>query len=131
MSLYAANNIAKGIRRLARRGDTGLAGVICNSTARLQPGYESFEQQLLQAFAEALGTTLMGVVPHSPIIQACEVEGRTVIAHSPQTVEADLFRSLAQKMMDNTTRIIPTPVDDITDLEALYRGYIPQSNTGA
>ena len=26
MSLYAANNIAKGIRRLARRGETGLAG---------------------------------------------------------------------------------------------------------
>ena len=128
MSLYAANNIAKGIQRLARRGDTGLAGVICNSTARLQAGHDTFELQMLTEFAETLGTTLIGSVPHSPVIQACEVDGRTVLAHSPHTVEADVFRGLAQKIMDNATRVIPTPIEDITDLETLYRRHLPQPN---
>ena len=83
MSLYAANNIARGIHRLARRGDTGLAGVICNSA-----GNGAFENSVLSEFAEALGTQLIAFVPRSPVIQACEVEGRTVLEHSPQSAEA-------------------------------------------
>jgi len=47
MSLYAANNIAKAIRRLSRRGETGLAGVICNSS-----GDEQFEKRVLSEFAQ-------------------------------------------------------------------------------
>jgi len=130
MSLYAANNIAKGIQRLARRGDTGLAGVICNSSAHLQTGNAAFEQHMLTEFAETLGTTLVGCVPHSSVIQACEVEGRTVLDHSPHTAEADVFRELAQKMMDNATRVIPTPIEDIADLETLYRRHLSQPNKG-
>jgi len=128
MSLYAANNIAKGIQRLARRGDTGLAGVICNSTAGLQAGYATFEQKMLTEFAEILGTTLIGLVPRSPVIQACEVDGRTVLEHSPHAAEADVFRGLAQRIMDNATRVIPTPIEHITDLETLYRRHLPQSS---
>lgn len=126
MSLYAANNIAKGIQRLARRGDTGLAGVICNSSGRQPAGEAQFEQFMLTEFAEALGTTLIGLIPHSPVIQACEVEGRTVLAHSPHTAEADVFRGLAQKILDNATRVIPTPIEDITTLETLYRRHFQQ-----
>jgi len=78
MSLYAANNIAKGVQRLARRGKTGLAGMICNSS-----GDERFEKEALSEFAERLGTSLIHFVPRSPVIQACEVECRTVLEHSP------------------------------------------------
>jgi len=94
MSLYAANNIAKGIRRLARRGDTGLAGVICNSS-----GDERLERAVLSEFAEILGTKLIDFIPRSPVIQACEVQGRTVLEHSPQSPEADVFRGLAQRTL--------------------------------
>jgi nitrogenase iron protein NifH len=128
MSLYAANNIAKGIQRLARRGDTGLAGVICNSAADLRADNASFDQLMLTEFAETLGTTLVGLVPRSSVIQACEVEGRTVLVHSPHSPEADIFRGLAQKIIDNTTRIIPTPLEEITELETLYRKHLPPSN---
>src|SRR5512143_595346 len=64
MSLYAANNIAKGIRRLARRGEVGLSGVICNSS-----GDEAFEKGVLAEFAEKLGSRLIHFVPRSPVIQ--------------------------------------------------------------
>jgi len=120
MSLYAANNIAKGVRRLARRSQTGLAGVICNSA-----GDEPFERAVLSEFAGALGSTLIDLIPHSPVIQACEVEGRTVLEHSPQSAEAAAFRGLAERVLANDSRVIPTPVEEIADLEALYRRHLP------
>jgi nitrogenase iron protein NifH len=119
MSIYAANNIAKGIRRLARRGDTGLAGVICNSG-----GEEAFERAVLSEFAERLGTRLVQFVPRSPVIRACEVEGRTVLQHSPHSIEAEVFRELAQRVLDNDARVSPTPVEEVADLEALYRRHL-------
>jgi len=125
MSIYAANNIAKGIRRLARRGDTGLAGVICNSA-----GDEALERSVLSEFAETLGTRLIHFVPRSPVIQACEVEGRTVLQHSPRTAEADVFRDLAQQVMNNEERVIPTPIEEVTELEALYRRHLDRRNLG-
>jgi nitrogenase iron protein NifH len=124
MSLYAANNIAKGIRRLSRRGDTGLAGVIGNSS-----GDEQFERDVLAEFAGSLGSSLIGLVPRSPVIQACEIEGRTVLQHSPQSSEADVFRGLAGRILDNTSRVIPTPFDDVVELEALYRRHLTQPAT--
>ena len=119
MSLYAANNIAKGIQRLSRRGDTGLAGVICNSS-----GDSAFERRMLSEFAEALGSALLGLVPRSPVIQACELEGSTVLEHSPSSREADVFRDLAGGMLSNTSRVVPTPFQDVQELEALYRAHM-------
>jgi len=121
MSLYAANNIAKGIRRLARRGETGLAGVICNSA-----GDEPFERAVLSEFAQRLGSTLIGFIPRSPVIQACEVEGRTVLEHSPHSAEAGVFRQLAERILANDVRAIPTPIEEVTELEALYRRHLGQ-----
>ena len=121
MSLYAANNIAKGIRRLSRRGNTGLSGVICNSS-----GDESFERIVLSEFAEALGTKFVGFIPQSPVIRACEVQGRTVLEHSPQSPEAQVFRDLAGRMLANESRVIPTPFDDVSELEAMYRQHLSQ-----
>jgi nitrogenase iron protein NifH len=119
MSLYAANNIAKGVHRLARRGEVGLAGVICNSA-----GDERFEKEALAEFAESLGSRLIDFVPRSPVIQACEVEGRTVLEHSPHSPEAEVFRELAGRVLANTSRVSPTPIEEVSELEALYRRHM-------
>jgi len=119
MSLYAANNIAKGIRRLSRQGETGLAGVICNSSRD-----EQFEREVLAEFAQTLGTKLTQFVPHSPVIEACEVESKTVLEHSPQSEESETFRQLARQVMANDLPVIPTPVEELSDLEALYRKFM-------
>ena len=119
MSLYAANNIAKGIQRLARRGKTGLAGMICNSR-----GEEPFEKEALSDFAGQLGTKLIHFIPHSSVIQACEVESRTVLEHSPASEEADEFRQLAEKVINNDSPVIPTPLEELSELEALYRRHL-------
>ena len=121
MSIYAANNIAKGIRRLSRRSETGLAGVICNSS-----GDEAFEKIIIPEFAKALGTQLIDFIPRSSAIQTCEVEGKTVLEHSPQVMEAEVFRGLAQKVLENDSCVIPTPIEEISKLEDLYRQHLPQ-----
>ena len=119
MSIYAANNIAKGIRRLSKRNETGLAGVICNSS-----GDETFDKKVISEFAETLGVKLIDLIPRSPVIQACEVKGKTVLEHSPQSAEADVFRGLAEKVLANNTRVIPTPIEEISTLEEMYRKHV-------
>ena len=118
MSIYAANNIARAVQRLARRGDTGLAGIICNSNGDLD-----FEKAFVPEFAKRLGTPFVRFVPRSPVIQACELEGRAVVDHSPQSPEAGIFRDLARDIMANDSRVIPTPVNDLAELEQMYRKY--------
>lgn len=119
MSIYAANNIAKGIRRLSRRGETGLSGVICNSS-----GSEELEKAVLSQFAQTLGSKLVQFIPRSPVIQSCEVESRTVLEHSPQSEEAGVFRKLAQLAMENDPPVVPTPVEELSELETLYRAHL-------
>ena len=119
MSIYAANNIARAIQRLAKRGDTGLAGIICNSN-----GNEAFERAVIPAFAERLGTSFVQFVPRSPIIQACELEEKPVVEHAPSSREADIFRQLAQAILNNESRVIPTPVSALSELETMYRQHL-------
>jgi nitrogenase iron protein NifH len=119
MSIYAANNIARAIVRLARRGDTGLAGIICNSN-----GDEAFEHAMIPEFAAKLGTQFVQFVPRSPVIQACELEGRAVVEHSPASPEAEIFRDLARAILENNTRVIPTPIQDLAVLEQIYRQHV-------
>ena len=119
MSVYAANNIAKAIRRLSRPGETGLAGVIGNSS-----GDEQFEGGILAEFAQTLGTKLIHLIPRSPVIQACEVKCKTVLEHSPDSEEGEAFRELAKRVMDNKLQVIPTPIEELSELEALYRQHL-------
>ena len=119
MSLYAANNIARAVQRLARRGDTGLAGILCNSN-----GEEAFERAVIPAFAKRLGTSFVRFIPRSPVIQACELEGKPVVEHAPDSMEAEIFRELARDVMGNPSRVIPTPITDLAELEQLYRQHL-------
>ena len=66
MSLYAANNIAKGVRRFAMRGNVRLAGIIGNSRNTLN------EKKLLTEFAKRLNTKLVAFVPRDRIVNISE-----------------------------------------------------------
>jgi nitrogenase iron protein NifH len=121
MSIYAANNIARAVQRLGLRGDTGLSGIICNSN-----GDETFEKAMVPEFGKRLGTGFIQFVPRSPVIQACEMEGRAVVEYAPASREAEIFRNLAQEIMANDSRVIPTPISELAELETMYRQHIPK-----
>lgn len=116
MSVYAANNIVRAVQRLGLRGDTGLSGIICNSNDD-----ETFEKAMVPEFGKRLGTEFIRFVPRSPVIQACEMEGRAVVEYAPDSREAEVFRSLAKDIMENNSRVIPTPISELAELETMYR----------
>ncbi|MDI6719247.1 MAG: AAA family ATPase [Methanomicrobiales archaeon] len=119
MSIYAANNIARAVQRLGLRGDTGLAGIVCNSN-----GDEALERAVIPAFAQRLGTAFVQFVPRSPVIQAGEMEGRAVVEYAPDSREAEIFRNLARAILANDTRVIPTPIAELAELETMYREHL-------
>ncbi|MBN1467279.1 MAG: nitrogenase iron protein [Fusobacteriaceae bacterium] len=104
MALYAANNIAKGIQKYARTGETRLGGIICNSRK------VDNEYALLKAFAEELGSQLIHFVPRDNLVQRAEIHKKTVIDYDAEAGQADEYRALAKAMDENQMFVIPKPM---------------------
>ncbi len=100
MSLYAANNIAKGIR------------------SRNTPG----EKELLKAFAEKLNTHLVAFVPRDRIVNVAENRRQTVLQFAPDSDQADVYKGLAETIWNNTELNIPTPLafEELEELAAQF-----------
>ncbi|MFZ5602633.1 MAG: nitrogenase reductase, partial [Pseudomonadota bacterium] len=112
MAMYAANNITKGIVKYANSGGVRLAGLICNSRNTDR------EDELIIALADKLGTQMIHFVPRDNVVQRAEIRRMTVIEYDPKAKQADEYRSLARKIVDNKKLVIPTPVT-MDELEAL------------
>ncbi|MDD4963985.1 MAG: nitrogenase iron protein [Gallionella sp.] len=112
MAMYAANNIAKGIVKYANSGSVRLAGLICNSRQTDR------EDELIIALAEMLGTQMIHFIPRANSVQHAEIRRMTVIEYDPTNKQADEYRALANKIVNNTKFVIPTPIT-MDELEAL------------
>ena len=112
MSIYAANNICRGIARYAREGVVRLSGVIYNGrSGRDDPAPAA-------RFAEAVGTELTGIIPMSGEISRAELARKTVVEAFPESEAAACFRALADKLLTGGRRCIPAPLEE-DELEAL------------
>ena len=100
MALYAANNIAKGVKRFAARG----------------------EHALLTEFARRLNTKLIAFIPRNVIVNKAENNRQTVIEYAPDSEQAQVYRNLADDILKNTELSIPTPLkfEELEDLVASY-----------
>jgi nitrogenase iron protein NifH len=114
MALYAANNIAKGVKRYAKTGGVRLGGIICNSRN------VDREMDLLRAFSKELGTKLLYYVPRDNIVQHAEINRKTVIEYRPDSNQAKEYRSLAQAVVENKDYTIPTPMEQERLEEILF-----------
>ena len=112
MAMYAANNIAKGIVKYANSGSVRLAGLICNSRKTDR------EDELIEALAAKLGTQMIHFVPRDNVVQHAEIRRMTVIEYDPTAKQADEYRALARKIVDNKKFVIPTPLE-MEELEEL------------
>src|SRR5271157_6386219 len=104
MAMYAANNICKGIVKYANTGTVRLGGLICNSRNTAK------EPELIEALAAALGTQMIHFIPRDNIVQRAEIRRMTVIEYDPTCKQADEYRALATKIMNNKKMVIPTPI---------------------
>ena len=112
MAMYAANNIAKGIVKYANSGGVRLAGLICNSRNTDR------EDELIIALAAKLGSQMIHFIPRDNAVQHAEIRRMTVIEYDPTHKQADEYRTLAKKIVENKKFVIPTPVT-MDELEAL------------
>ena len=112
MAMYAANNISKGIVKYANSGSVRLAGLICNSRNTDR------EDDLIIALAEKLGTQMIHFVPRDNVVQRAEIRRMTVIEYDPKAKQADEYRVLAKKIIENKKFVIPTPItmDELEEL---------------
>ena len=106
MALYAANNIARGVRRFGERGKVRLGGFLCNSRNAFM------EKEAVTALADAVGTKVLKFVPRDNIVQECELRGKTVIEGAPDSKQADEYRDTARRIIENKEFTIPTPLTD-------------------
>ena len=116
MSLYAANNIAKGIKRFAMRGRVRLGGIIGNG--RNSPK----ERELLEGFAISLNTHLFAFIPSDVIVNKAENNRQTVLQYAPASNQAEVYRRLSQDILENAELSIPTPMS-FEELEKLVAAY--------
>ncbi|MGA2223880.1 MAG: nitrogenase iron protein [Syntrophobacteraceae bacterium] len=104
MAMYAANNICKGIVKFAEAGGVRLGGLICNSRK------VDYEGEMIEAFAEKLGTQMIHFVPRDNMVQRAEINRKTVIEFDPEHSQAEEYRTLARKIEANTMQVIPKPM---------------------
>jgi Nitrogenase subunit NifH (ATPase) len=116
MSLYAANNIAKGICRFAGRGKARLGGIIGNSRNTVN------EENLLKEFADRLNTHLIAFIPRDIIVNQAENKRQTVIEFAPTSNQAEVYRRLAEDIENNQKLTVPTPMT-FEELEELISKY--------
>jgi len=112
MAMYAANNICKGIVKFAEAGGVRLGGLICNSRK------VDNEQEMIEAFADVLGTQMIHFIPRDNMVQKAEINRKTVIEFDPTHPQAEEYRTLAGKIEQNTMHVIPKPMTT-DDLEKL------------
>jgi nitrogenase iron protein NifH len=113
MAMYAANNISKGILKYANSGGVRLGALVCNERQTDK------ELELAEALAAKLGTKLIYFVPRDNIVQHAELRRMTVLEYAPDSVQANHYRTLAQKIHVNAGQgIIPTPItmDELEDM---------------
>lgn len=116
MALYAANNICKGIKKFADQGHTQLGGIICNSRKVVN------EEALVAEFAKRINSQLIQFIPRDNIVQKAEINRKTVIDFDPTAPQADVYRSLASRIVSNKKFTTPTPIT-LDELEGLMREF--------
>jgi nitrogenase iron protein NifH len=116
MALYAANNICKGIKKFADAGHTRLGGIICNSRKC------DNEEALVTEFAKRINSQLLQFIPRDNIVQRAEINRKTVVDFDPKSSQADIYRNVARKIVQNKDFTIPNPMT-IDELEDLMREF--------
>ena len=118
MSLYAANNVLKGIRNFDN-GDSRLAGLILNSR-----GNEN-EYEYVKNFADAVGLPIVAVIPRSKLFSTAESNGMTVSEMFPDSNETNSYKAVVtaieRELKGNTSLHPANPLND-DDLDLVAKG---------
>lgn len=121
MSVYAANNIMRGLRNFGRERPR-LLGLVYNSRGDDDPG-------LVERLSEATGAPIIARIPRSRAFAEAEAAGRTVSGMLPDSEAAraidDLADIVVRASRGEAELFGPRPLDD-EGLESLAAGGRPE-----
>ena len=106
MSIYAANNLFKGILKYSNSGGALLGGIIANSIN------VAHSKDIIDHFAELTGTRIIEYVPRSVTVTQAELSGKTTIEAAPSSAQAGIYRELADRVYRLTEATVPAPLDE-------------------
>ena len=117
LSIFAANNICKGIHRHISRGGSPLGGIIYNVRGALD------DIALVEEFAGRVGSRIVASVENDPIIMESEIFAQTVISYNPSSGIAQRFKDLANKILASKITVDPQPLarQDLSELARRIR----------
>lgn len=93
MSLYAAGNICTAVREFSEYTNLTLGGLIINKRNIAN------EMERVTALAEEMNVPIFGQIPRCDLVQSAEEIGRTVVSLYPESEQAAIYRSLAEKII--------------------------------
>ena len=107
MSLFAANNICRAIRRHEANGAT-LVGLVANLRD------SETDDSRIRAFAARIGTRILAVFPRDPAFRVAEARRLPVVDLAPGSEVALRFEALAAFLESGASGMgaSPVPMDD-------------------
>ncbi|MDR2177949.1 MAG: nitrogenase iron protein [Treponema sp.] len=126
MSIYASNNLFKGITKYSKSGGALLGGVIANSINL------PYAKEIIDDFTAKTQTKVMEYIPRSVTVTQCELQGKTTIEAAPDSAQAKVYLSLARKIADHTQSKTPSPlgVQELRDWADYWGKYLLSLETG-
>lgn len=122
MSIYASNNLMRGIQKYSNSGGALFGGVIGNS---VNAGYS---KDILDDFARRTQTNIVEYVPRSVTVTQAELLGKTTIEAAPDSEQAQVYMRLAKKIAEHEVSRIPAPmtVEELRDWAASWSEQLTQ-----
>ena len=81
------------------------------------------EIEIVESFAEKIGTKVIGIIERSNLIQRSELDAKTVVEYAPDSVEADAYYKLADDIFENENYSIPEPMDN-DEFEDFFKSFL-------
>ena len=104
MSVYASNNLMKGIQKYSNSGGALLGGVIANSINA------PYAKDIVDDFAKRTKTQIVEYVPRSVTVTQSELQGKTTIEAAPASEQAQVYKRLAEKIANHEVSKVPSPM---------------------
>ncbi len=114
-SLYQVTNVSKAIRRFDKRSGSKLGGLIVN-LRRMKN-----ELDIVNNFADLVGTKIIGIVPYSQTVKECGGNGKSVFEGAPDCEEVSIYRKIAEDILNNKNLVIPNTIS----FKELYDWWLP------
>ena len=105
MSIYASNNLFKGIKKYSNSGGALLGGIIANSIS------QGYSRDIIDDFSARTKTQIIQYVPRSITVTQSELRGKTTIEAAPDSDQAKVYTKLAERIAAHEESKTPSPLE--------------------